>query len=152
MSPNLVRHRFAIAAAFLVQGLLFISLTTRLRHTEVMDDDPDLAIDDEPTDGEPEVEDDDAAARGVEAQALVDRLRADTERVREFRTWLDGVVEREARLVTYLRGEWLDDRDVLFTAGASEGDLDVFDEDEPWEVIARAQAARRALNHALDED
>lgn len=117
-----------------------------------MDDDPDLAIDDEPTDGEPEVEDDDAAARGVEAQALVDRLRADTERVREFRTWLDGVVEREARLVTYLRGEWLDDRDVLFTAGASEGDLDVFDEDEPWEVIARAQAARRALNHALDED
>ena len=30
MTANLPRHRLAIAAAFLVQGLLFISLTTRL--------------------------------------------------------------------------------------------------------------------------
>ena len=36
--------------------------------------------------------------------------------------------------------------------GRVEGDLDVFDEDEPWEVIARAQAARRALHHALREE
>jgi hypothetical protein len=111
--------------------------------------DVETELDDEP---EPEVDDDGAAARGGAAQGLLDQLRADTDRLARMRAWVEEVIEREARLTAYLKGEWLEDRDLLLTAGAVEGDLDVFDEDEPWEVIARAQAARRALHHALREE
>jgi len=92
-----------------------------------------------------------AAGRGRDAQRLLDRVRADTARVKEIQHWLDEVIDRENQLTTYLRGKWLADRDILFTAAVAEGDFDVFDEDEPWEVIARSQAARRALDHLLEE-
>lgn len=111
--------------------------------------DGDSDIDSEP---EPELDDDGAADRGVTHQALLDAVRADTERLREIRQWVGGAIEREASLTAYLRGEWLADRDLLLTAEAPESDAEVFDEDAPWETVARAQAARRALHHALTEE
>lgn len=114
-----------------------------------MVDDADLIDDGESA--EPEVDHSRAVQRGENAQALLDAVRADTARLREIQRWIDGVLEREARLTAYLRGAWLGDRDKLFTAGVGEGALDVFDEDAPWDAIARAQAARRAVHHALAE-
>lgn len=82
---------------------------------------------------------------------MLEAVNAAIERLREVRRWVGGAAEREARLAAYLTGGWLPDRDLLYTAEAPEGDLEVFGEDAAWEAVARAQAARRALHHALTE-